>query len=65
MAVARRLADRQGLLLDSGDPRVLEALGDELWELVRADREPPERRYAPGIKPAALRGAIERLESVE
>jgi hypothetical protein len=60
----QRLADRRGLLLDSGDPRVLEALGDELWELVRPDREPPERRYAPGIKPAGLRRAIERLEDV-
>jgi hypothetical protein len=60
----QRLADRQGLLLDSGDPRVREALGDELWELVRPDREPPERRYAPGLAAAGLRRAIEGLESL-
>jgi hypothetical protein len=60
----QRLADRQGLRLDSGDPRVLEALGDELWELVRPDRPPPARRFAPGLPPAALRRAIERLEAL-
>ena len=61
----QRLADRQGLRLDSGDPRVEEALGEELWELVRPDREAPERRFAPGLERAAMRRVIERLESIE
>ena len=61
----QRLADRQGLRLDSGDPSVEEALGEELWELVRPDREAPERRFAPGLERAAMRRVIERLESIE
>jgi hypothetical protein len=60
----QRLADRQGLRLDSGDPRVEEVLGEELWELVRPDREPPERRFEPGLERAAMRRAIERLEAI-
>jgi hypothetical protein len=60
----QRLADRHGLHLDSGNARVEEALGDELWELVRPDREPPEERSAPGLEPAAIRRAIERLEAL-
>ena len=60
----QRLADRQGLRLDSGDPRVKEALGEELWELVRPDRESPERRFARGLEPAAMKRVIERLEAI-
>jgi hypothetical protein len=61
----QRLADRRGLRLDSGDARVVEACGEELWEVVRPDREAPERRYQPGLKPAALERVVERLESIE
>jgi hypothetical protein len=60
----QRLADRQGLRLDSGDPRVREALGDELWDLVRPDRPPPVRRFSPGLPPAAIRRVVERLEAL-
>jgi hypothetical protein len=62
---AQRLGDRHGLRLDAGGPRVEQALGDELWELVRPGREAPERRFLPGAKPEMLRRAIERLESLE
>jgi len=61
----QRLADRQGLRLDSGDPRVEEALGEELWELVRPDREAPTRRFVPGLERAGIRRVIERLERIE
>ena len=61
----QRLADRRGLRLDSGDPRVVEACGDELWEVVRPDREAPDRRYQPGLRPEALHRAVERLESIQ
>jgi hypothetical protein len=60
----QRLADRRGLRLDSGDPRVVEACGDELWEVVRPDREAPERRYRAGLQPEALARVVERLESI-
>jgi len=58
-----RLASR-GLRLDGGGAAVEEALGDELWELVRRDREPPVRRFASGISRDAARRAIERLEAL-
>jgi hypothetical protein len=60
----QRLADRCGLRLDSGDPRVREACGEELWEVVRPDREPPDVRYRPGLKPSVLGRLVERLEEI-
>ena len=60
----QRLAERRGLRLDSGDPQVEALLGDELWELVRPDREPPERRFLPGLEATAARRVIERLEAL-
>jgi hypothetical protein len=61
----QRLADRRGLRLDSGDPRVQEACGEELWEVVRPDREAPDRRYQPGLDRTALERIVDRLESIE
>ena len=63
--VEQRLADRRGLRLDSGDPRVQEACGEELWEVVRPDREAPDRRYQPGLDRTALERIVDRLESIE
>jgi hypothetical protein len=60
----QRLVERRGLKLDAEDPRLEEALGGELWELVRPDREPPALRFAPGLDPEALREVIERLEQL-
>ncbi|TML52887.1 MAG: hypothetical protein E6G15_10100 [Actinobacteria bacterium] len=51
----QRLADRRGLR---------EALGDELWELVRPDREPPNRRFGEGIEVEQLARVLDRLEAV-
>ena len=61
----QRLADRRGLRLDSGDPRVRQACGDELWEVVRPDREAPELRYQQGLRPGALERLVERLEAIQ
>jgi hypothetical protein len=58
-----RLAS-QGLRLDAGGAAVEEALGAELWEIVRPDREPPLRRFASGVSPAGARRVIERLEAL-
>lgn len=41
-----------------------EALGEELWELVQPDREPPQRRHAPGIPVEDLARVVETLERV-
>jgi len=60
----QRLADRRGLRLDSGGPAVEEALGAELWELVRPDREAPAQRYRADVDRDAVGRAIERLESL-
>ena len=55
--------ERRGVQLDSGSPRVRELLGDELWALTAADREPPGlplRR--PGSLSTDLERTVERLE---
>lgn len=61
---AHRLAARRGAELDSGAPEVRAALGEELWELVRPGREPPDDRFAPGMSVPRLRDAVERLERI-
>jgi len=60
----QRLGDRRGLALDAGGTRVEEALGPDLWAIVRPDREAPRRRFGAGVEPEALRLIIERLESL-
>jgi hypothetical protein len=58
------LAVRRGIDLDRQPERARAALGDETWQLVRADLEPPADRLARGIDPERLRRAIEALEAV-
>lgn len=58
------LLARHGLRLDAGDPEVRERLGDELWEIVRPDRQPPEDRHAPGPGLPAMRRVVEQLEAI-
>ena len=60
----QRLGDRHGLRLDRGGPEAEAALGEELWELVRPDREPPARRWTSGLEPDAVRRVVERLEAL-
>jgi hypothetical protein len=55
---------RRGVGLDR-DPREARALlGEELWELVRLDRPPPDMRDAPGLTLAQLTALTERLEAL-
>jgi hypothetical protein len=61
---AHRLATRRGLALDSGSTPVREALGSELWEIVRPDRPPPRDRLAPGLALPRLRAALAVLERI-
>jgi hypothetical protein len=58
-----RLAER-GLRLDSGEEAVREALGDELWDLVRPDREPPADRQGGAIGFAGVERLVARLEGL-
>jgi len=60
----QRLADCRGLRLDAGGPEVEEALGEELWGLVRPDRPPPVNRYRADVDRATVQRAVERLESL-
>jgi hypothetical protein len=58
------LAVRRGIALDSEPERARAALGDETWQLVRADREPPEERLARGLDEDGLRALVESLEAL-
>ncbi len=58
------LAARRGIELDANPAAARSALGEELWEIVRADRETPTRRHAKGLDPAKadrIVAALERL----
>lgn len=56
------LATRRGIHLDSTPARARAALGDETWELVRADRPAPVDGRAPGLELAALDRVVSSLE---
>lgn len=60
--IAQSRLERRGVQLDSESPRVRELLGDELWELTAADREPPAYRQAPGLPLEDLERTVVRLE---
>ena len=58
------LASRRGIALDEEPERARQALGNETWELVRADRPPPTERLAPGIPIPELHRVVESLEKL-
>jgi hypothetical protein len=61
---AELLASRRGIALDADQERARQALGDETWELVRADRPPPTERMARGIPIPELHRVVESLENL-
>ena len=61
---AHRLESRRGLALDGGSAEVSRLLGDELAALLRADREPPQDRAAPGIPLGRLAAHVDTLERI-
>ena len=61
---ATLLATRRGVSLDGNPDAARRLLGNEAWELVRADRPVPENRLGPGIPAATLRRVVQRLESL-
>jgi DNA helicase HerA-like ATPase len=60
--IAAAKLEQRGLDIDSGRPAVEELLGDELFELTAAEREPPGDRLAPGLGLDGLDRTISRLE---
>lgn len=58
-----RLAGR-GISLEN-EPRARGVLGDEAWELLRPDREPPRNRNAPGIGADELGRLVGVLEKIQ
>jgi hypothetical protein len=60
--IAESRLERRGVRLDSESPRVRELLGDELWALTAADREPSAYRQAPGLPLEDLERTVARLE---
>ena len=58
------LAVRRGIALDAEPERARAALGDATWQLVRADREPPDDRLARGLSEGDLRELVESLEAL-
>jgi hypothetical protein len=61
---AELLASRRGVALDAEPERAREALGDETWEIVRADREAPTDRLARGIPIPELKRVVESVENL-
>lgn len=61
---AQRLAARRGLSLDQDAAASRSVVGDETWELVRPEREPPEVRFGPGIVARELREVVAALERI-
>jgi hypothetical protein len=61
---AEILAGRRLVSLDSSPDEARKLLGEDTWELIRADHPPPEDRLARGIPVAELRRTVEALERV-
>ena len=61
---AHRLLRKHGIELDRRPDVARRMLGDEAWEWLRADREEPRDRWAPGPPLAELRGVVDALERI-
>lgn len=60
--IAAPLLSRRGVRLDAEPERARALLGDELWEVVRPDRQRPQERRARGLELAELERLVRRLE---
>ena len=56
------LSSRRSVSLANAPDAARAILGDEAWELVRADRPPPDDRLAKGIPPRELARVVDALE---
>jgi hypothetical protein len=62
LVAAGLLEGRHGVALDDEPERARRLLGDETWEVVRADRPVPTDRHGPGLPPDALERVVVALE---
>jgi len=62
LIAAGLLEGRRGVALDEQPERARRLLGDETWELVRADRPVPSDRRGPGMSTDALERVVVSLE---
>ena len=58
------LSSRRSVSLANAPDAARAILGDEAWELVRADRPPPDDRLAKGIPPRELARVVDALEGI-
>jgi hypothetical protein len=58
------LGARRGIDLDGSPDAARHALGDETWDLVRVDREPPLDRFGRGLDLPALGRVVASLEAI-
>ena len=60
----QRLASRRGLALERDTAASRAVVGEETWELVRPDREPPHLRFGPGVGARELAKVVDSLERI-
>jgi hypothetical protein len=58
------LWSRRGIELDGDPDAARHALGEETWQVVRADRPVPDDRFGPGIERESLRRVVAALEAI-
>ena len=58
------LSSRRGIELESDPDRAREALGDDVWEIVRPERPQPAERHGSGIDEDQLGRVVTALERV-
>jgi hypothetical protein len=58
------LRARRGIDLEADTASARRALGDETWELVREDRQPPNDRFGRGLDLDSLRRIVVSLEGI-
>jgi hypothetical protein len=61
---ADRLAARHRVLLDEDIQRARALLGEEAWELLAPDRQPPEERFGPGLPIDRLARIVDAVEAL-
>jgi len=59
-----RLARHHGVDLERSPDRARLLVGARVWELVRPEREPPQRRFQPGWPTGELVALVEELEAI-
>lgn len=61
---ADRLATNHSVAMDEATESTRRLLGDEAWELLRPDREPPRDRLGPGMSVAELERIVTAVEGI-